>query len=190
MALSDKELYFNKIYGESHKAVITQITAKCCNTEDINDIFQETYAELYNVIDSKGIDYIRNPEAFLRKIVKQKIYKHYSAAQRLKMHISIIQVNKNGEEFDISDTVIDEISLEESYILDEKIDEIRKFLKKKSVLTQKIFHLFYSLDKTIPEISQLLGVSQSNIKNHIYRTIKEVREEFTEGEKVVSYENK
>lgn len=184
MAFSEKELAFNEIYDSTNKVALTLITAKCCNIEDINDIFQETYAEIFAVIDKKGIDYIENPEAFVRRIVKQKIYRYYSATQRLKMQISIIQTDKDGKEFDISDSVIDELSIEENYILTERIDEVREFLKNKPILTRKVFHLFYSLDKTIPEIAELLEVGQSTVKNHIYRTLKEVRDEFSEREGV------
>ena len=91
MNTKNYETAFNKIYDSTNKKVLALITAKCCNTEDINDIFQETYIELYSTICNKGTDYIKNPEAFLSHIVKQKIYKHYSMAERFKMQISLHQ---------------------------------------------------------------------------------------------------
>lgn len=186
MAKQEIELAFNEIYNSTNKAILAYITAKCCNIEDISDIFQETYTEVFLVINKKGINYIKVPEAFVKRLAKQKIYKHYSASERRKMQISIIQTDKNGEEYDVSDRVINEISIEENYILTEKIDEVQKFLQSKSVLTRKIFHLFYTLDKTIPEISELLDVKQSTVKNHIYRTVKEIKEKFSEKEGILS----
>lgn len=184
MKTKNNETAFNKIYDSTNKKVLAHITAKCCNTEDISDIFQETYIELYSVINNKGVEYIENPEAFLLHIVKQKIYKHYSVAQRLKMQISLHQIDKNGKEFDISDTVINEMSVEESYILKEEVEKITEYLNRKPQVTKKIFHLYYSLDKSIPEIAELLEIGQSSVKNHIYRTLKEIQEFFKKEEGV------
>lgn len=188
MNVNNAESTFNRIYDSTSKSALALITAKCCNTEDISDIFQETYTELFLIISKKGEEYIKNPEALIKHIVKQKIYRHYSAAKRLKMQISTIQSDNDGNEFDISDSAIDELSIEENYILSEQIEEVRIFLKSKPLLTRKIFHLYYSLDKTIPEIAELLEIKQSTVKNHIYRTVKEVRDEFKQREKVRSYE--
>ncbi len=184
MKTKNNETAFNKIYDSTNKKVLALITAKCCNTEDISDIFQETYIELYSVINNKGVDYIENPEAFLAHIVKQKIYRHYSVAQRFKMQISLHQLDKDGKEFDISDTVINEMSVEESYVLKEEVDEITSYLNSKPQITKKIFHLYYSLDKSIPEIAELLEIGQSSVKNHIYRTLKDIQENFKKEEGV------
>ncbi|MFQ9801920.1 MAG: sigma factor-like helix-turn-helix DNA-binding protein [Clostridia bacterium] len=35
--------------------------------------------------------------------------------------------------------------------------------------------MYYSLDLTIPEIAKQLSMSESNVKNKLYRTLKEMR---------------
>ena len=45
---------FNRVYDSTHKAVHAYMVAKCGNLEDVSDIFQETYLELYQFIQKKG----------------------------------------------------------------------------------------------------------------------------------------
>ena len=45
---------FDDIYDSTNQAVLAFITAKCKNTADISDIFQDTYMELYQVLIKRG----------------------------------------------------------------------------------------------------------------------------------------
>jgi RNA polymerase sigma-70 factor (ECF subfamily) len=56
---------FDEIYNSTKKSVLAFITAKCAHTADINDIFQETYMELYVVLSKRGTDYVINDKAFV-----------------------------------------------------------------------------------------------------------------------------
>ncbi len=172
------EEVFNEIYNNTNQSTLAFITAKCCNLNDVNDIFQETYTEIYSTINKKGPNYIENAEAFTRKIAKQKLYHYYSAKERLKIQISNIQTDINDEEVDLTDSIAMDYSLEDEFLGKEQISEVANFLKEKDLLTRKIFHLFYSLDKQIPEIAELLSINQSTVKNKIYRTINEIRKNF------------
>lgn len=42
----------------------------------------------------------------------------------------------------------------------------------------KIFYLYYAEDITIKDIASELKLSESNVKNHLYRTLKELNELF------------
>ena len=50
-----------------------------------------------------------------------------------------------------------------------------KYLSSKGDEVRKIFHLFYRFDLTIAEIARLLDTSESDVKNKLYRTLKEIR---------------
>ena len=63
---------FDDIYNSTNKSVLAFITAKCRNTADISDIFQDTYVELYQVLIKRGAEYITSEKAFVLKIKKQK----------------------------------------------------------------------------------------------------------------------
>lgn len=151
------------------------ITAKCNNTSDICDIFQDTYMELYKVISNRGLDYIKNNDAFVIKIAKQKLYRYYSLFDKLKSIIPMLAKNVNGEEVNLVDLEMIDFVIEEKNVEDTLIEEVNDFISKKSREIQKIFYLFYYLDMTIPEIAKLLSTNESNVKNKLYRTLKELR---------------
>ena len=65
------------------------------------------------------------------------------------------------------------------------IDEIWNYLKSKSVIISKIFYLHYYLDLTIKEISLELKISESSVKNYLYRTLKELNTHFVEKSDIV-----
>lgn len=64
--------FFDRIYDETYNKVFGYVTAKCGNTNDIADILQETYTEVYSVLIKKGQTYVHNYEAFVLKVAKQK----------------------------------------------------------------------------------------------------------------------
>lgn len=176
--------FFNEIYNTTNKRTLSYITAKCSNLSDINDILQETYMEVYAIIVKKGIDYIKNGEAFVIKIAKNKIYQQYSLLERIKSEIplSVLKIDED-EETDIYDLNSDDFSIEDSICTNELVEEVKQIISSKPVEVQKIFFLKYSQDLSIVEIAQLLSVSQSYVKNKLYRTLTEIRKIYSkEGE--------
>lgn len=165
---------FNEIYDLTNRRVLIFITSKCNNTFDIKDIFQDTYSEFYSVLVKKGSNYIKNYEAFIIKIAKQKIYRYYSLLDRIKVLVPI-SIYKSSEKVDFIENIQDNLNIEEvvsEKILIEKIDE---FLMQKPVIIKKIFYLFYFFNMTISEVANELNLSESSVKNKLYRTLKELR---------------
>lgn len=166
---------FNDIYDATNRKVLGFIAAKCSNTSDISDIFQDTYMELYAVMVKRGLDYIINSEAFVMKIAKQKVYRHYSLLDRLKFAVPLSVADDNGNEINIADLEANYFSFDISMLNSALIAEIRRAISAKPQIVQKIFFMRYSLDLTIPEIAELLSVGESYVKNKLYRTINELR---------------
>jgi RNA polymerase sigma-70 factor (ECF subfamily) len=166
---------FDEIYDSTNKAVLALITAKCGRTADINDIFQDTYMELYNVLSKRGADYVEHEKAFVLKIARQKIAKHYSLLERLKIFISMTAVNDDGDEVDLSDFESDSFLTEDFTVNHILLDSAQQFINTKSEDIQKIFYLMYGVGLSIPEIAQALSMRESNVKNKLYRTLKELR---------------
>lgn len=50
MADHNQEDFFNELYDATHEKVLAYKIVKCGNTEDVADIFQETYTEIVKVI--------------------------------------------------------------------------------------------------------------------------------------------
>lgn len=170
--------FFNEIYDSTNKQALSFVAAKCSNLEDISDILQETYMEVYKVIAKRGVDYIENGEAFVIKIAKQKVYRHYSLLNRLKAEIPLSALGDREEE-GISELNSGEYSAEDSVedviCTEETINLVKKAISEKPVEIQKIFFLKYSMELTIPEISRLMNIGQPEVKNKLYRTITELR---------------
>jgi RNA polymerase sigma-70 factor (ECF subfamily) len=55
------------------------------------------------------------------------------------------------------------------------LDSAGQFLTTKPEDVQKIFYLMYDVGLSISEIAQALSISESNVKNKLYRTLKELR---------------
>lgn len=170
----DISTFFNNIYDSTHRKILVYITAKCSDTVDISDIFQDTYMEFYRILLKRGSSYVKNSEALLMKIAKQKISRYYSKMDKIKS-ISFLKISTKINNEATYTYPADEFNLEETVINNELIGEVRMFLNKKPEVVKKIFYLFYYLDTTIPQIASLLSVSESYVKNKLYRTLKELR---------------
>ena len=166
---------FNDIYDSTNKKVFVYITAKCNSTTDISDIFQDTYMELYTVLVKRGVDYIENYDAFIMKIAKQKVYRYYTIFDRLKLMVSKSASNEDGDEVNITDLEADSFVLEDVITEKDLVAQVNEFLTKKPEAVKKIFYLFYYMNLSIPEIAKLLTLNESNVKNKLYRTLKELR---------------
>lgn len=53
---------------------------------------------------------------------------------------------------------------------------ICKYIKKKDIKVIKVFYLYYCLELKISQIAEELTISESNVKNILYRTIKDIKE--------------
>lgn len=180
MAGKDVTELFNEIYDGTRKKVLAVITAKCCNTSDIGDLFQETYCELFRVLSSRGGGYVENPEAFTVRLAKRKIARYYSSLERRRATVSLMSEDENGDDIDLSLFCSDGFSVEDSAVNSEMLGLIRGLIAEKDETTKKIFYLFYTLEYTIPQISDLLEVSESTVKNRLYRTLKQLRELYSD----------
>ena len=166
---------FERIYIATNVKVLIYITSKCSNTSQIEDIFQETYMELYKLLSKRPNGYIKNEEAIIMKIAKQKIYRHYKLLDRIK---DFIPINGESEEYTYEFIYDEEMAaVEDAVIQKEMIEKIKKFLNSRSLEVRKIFYLHYFFDLTIAEIAVQLSISESNVKNKLYRTLKEMRAE-------------
>ena len=166
---------FDEIYNSTNKAVLAFITAKCGRIADVGDIFQETYMELYRVLDKRGADYVTNEKALVMRLAKQRISKHYSLMERLRIFVSTTMVNDNDDEIDLSDFEVDGFLTEDLAVNNVMYEKARQFIESKPNDVQKVFYLTYDAGLTISEIAQAISIKESSVKNKLYRTLKELR---------------
>ncbi len=112
-------------------------------------------------------------KSYVMGICKHKIKDYY----RFKYKTKIISLfNKvNDTELELLDNISLDIDIEKDIITKEDIAFIWNYLKKKNVIISKIFYLYYYMDYDIKEIAKVLHISESNVKNNLYRTLKELK---------------
>jgi len=169
---------FDEIYNSTNKKVLAFITAKCGRTADINDIFQDTYMELYQILNKRGVDYITNDKALVLRIAKRKVARYYSLLERMRIFISLNAANEDREEAELSDFQADAFLTEDFSVNKILLESARQFIFSKPEDVQKVFYLMYDVDLSISEIAQALSMSESSVKNKLYRTLKELRNLF------------
>jgi len=175
MSNPDTASRFDEIYNSINKAVLRFVIAKCGRVADISDILQDTYLELYQLLNKRGVDYVTNEKALVLRIAKQKIAKYYSLTERLKIFVSMTATNDDGEETELSEFEADAFLTEDFVVNQVMFETVRQFIQQKPEVVKKIFYLFYDVGLTIPEIANELSLNESSVKNRLYRTIKEMR---------------
>jgi RNA polymerase sigma-70 factor (ECF subfamily) len=109
------------------------------------------------------------------RIAKRKIAGHYSLLERLRNFVSMTVADGDGEEYDITDFEADGFSTEDFAVNGILLENARHFLQSKPPEVRKVFYLTYDMGLTIPEIAKMLSMTESNVKNKLYRTLKELR---------------
>mgnify|MGYP003300180965 CR=1 FL=1 len=158
---------FDKIYDETYQNVLKYVICKCSNIEDVKDIMQNIYVDLYkkiNKIDNNNII------SYIMGIAKNKVNDYY----RFKYKNNLITQLSNKEKNSLLDKIPTEQDIEKEIIKKADLDIIWNFLKKKKVIISKIYYLYYYLGFSIKEISLELNITESNVKHYLYRTLKEL----------------
>lgn len=165
---------FEFLYNSTYRNVLKYTICHCRNLDDANDIVQDIYTELYQKTVNKKHINLDNAESYIIGIAKNKIKKHYSLAK----------INYIGSENEnLSQYSENDIDIEKDLITKDNVMQVWNYLKNKSELTAKIFYLYYVIDVPIKEIAEELKITESNVKNHLYRTQKDLKERFKKGER-------
>lgn len=163
---------FEEIYNKTYDRTLKYILCKCSKINDVNDLIQETYIEFYKILDKKDSIELDNPENFIIGIAAKRIKKYYTFWHKMKERVSYYSKN--------DDKAVLEIPSNENIELEtiEKLnaEAVWNFVKQKGNEVEKVFYLYYYFGLKINEIAKHLEVSESKVKNILYRTIKEIKE--------------
>ena len=165
---------FEFLYNNTYKSILKYTICHCRNLDDVNDIIDDTYTELYQAIVNKKYINLDNAESYIIGIAKNKIKSHYSPS---KVIYHIESENENLDQYRDN-----EIDIEQDIITKDNVLQVWNYLKSKNELTAKIFYLYYVIDIPIKEIAEELELTESNVKNHLYRTQKELKDKFKKGD--------
>lgn len=170
MGTKIQEEDFEQIYRQTYNMLIRYIVVKCNKIDDINDILQETYIELFKKIRKRKNLEIENINNFIYGIANNIIKRHFHKKKLEK----IVYLYSNDEEdtpLDIEDT----FDLEQDFITKENVDKVWQYINTKDLLTIKVMYLYFILGLKISDVANELNISESNAKNKIYRTLKELK---------------
>ena len=174
MSTQIKKSEFHEVYNKTYQSILKFIAVKCQNVEDINDILQDTYTELYKILNKRNIIEVESETAFIIGIAKKVLKRYFSF--KYKYQLLSYSLNINELEIDVQD----KFDLEQDIITKNNVEEIWKYLNRKNLITTKIFYLYFGLDMKITEIAKELNLKESTVKTKIYRTLKEIKQDFSE----------
>ena len=161
---------FRQIYDTTYRQTAAQILAKSRQSGDAADLIQEVYLEVYTILQRRGQGYIRNPVAPVGKITRQALARYYrTMGHRQEVCAVESEDGINAEMEDIHALSVEEIAADREVLL-----WTDRYLRKRGEEVRKIFHLYYRFGMTVPGIARLLGRTESDVKNKLYRTLKEI----------------
>ncbi len=162
---------FENLYQTTYDSTLKFIVIKCSNIEDINEIVQDTYIELYRKLKKKDLNIdSKDKKSYVVGIAKNIIKRYYRKVSILNNEISL-------NEFENMEINAD-IDIEDDFITQDNAKGVWEYIEKKDVMTAKIFYLYYILDYKIEDISKEMNLNISNVKARIYRNLKEMKKIF------------
>lgn len=166
-----REERFRQIYAQTHRKTAAQIMAGARQTADAADLIQEVYLELYQILLRRGAGYIRDPEALMARLTRQVLARYYREMSRRPEVYA--EPSEDGITAELPD--IESLSVEEITEDREVLAWTERYLAERGDEVRRIFHLYYRFGLTLAEISRLLGRTESDVKNKLYRTLREIR---------------
>lgn len=160
---------FDELYKQTYNLVLKHAIVKCIKYENINEIIQDTYTELYKKI--RKLNKVDNINAYIIGIENNVIKRHFSKKKKYEE-----EYFSNSEEG--LENIKDSTCIEDEFILKENIEEILNYVKTKDLETIKIFYLYYVFDMKIVDICKSLNMNESTVKSKLYRTVKELKNIF------------
>lgn len=170
MASQETLKIFDELYYETYQDILKYVVCNCSNIDNVKDIVQNIYLEVLKKI--KKNSEIQLTKAYIMGIAKHKLKDYYRFNYKAK--IISLNTSKNKDELELINNIPKDFNLDEYIITKEDIKLIWSYLKKKKVIISQIFYLYYYLDYSILEIAKELNISASNVKNYLYRTLKEL----------------
>ena len=160
---------FDILYYESYNEVLKYVICNCSNIQDIKDIVQNVYLEVIKKIKKESK--VKITKQYIMGIAKNKVIDYYRFIYKNKL----VSLFSNQEGTELLDQIPSDYDLEDHFIKETDLKIVWEYLKKKKVIISKIFYLYYYEDYEIKEIAKVLNISESNVKNNLYRTLKELK---------------
>ena len=164
--------YFDQVYRKTYPNLMQYAIVHLSDPTDAEDALQNVYVKFYRRIETYGRFDILMPEAFLKRMMKNEIVKHYKLREKRRLHTV-----DDAEQ----DQIPDEAVFEDAAINRTLIEEIFQEAKRLPKETYRTFVLFYGYELTIPEIAKRLQVTETAVKTRLCRARTALKEKLSEN---------
>lgn len=168
MNMEEINEYFSQIYDQHVKKIYRFIYLKVSLIETAEDLSSEVFLRLYRHIQ-KNSPSIENPQAFLYQIARNVVADHYRSKK-----FSVVSIEKTTIEIeDVSERTREqgEISLE--------MDRVKQAIAQLQDDYQDLIIWRYIDELTVPEIAQITGKTEDNVRVGVHRAIKALKGKVT-----------
>lgn len=162
--MEEIDQYFNQVYDQYVNKIYRFIYLKVSLVETAEDLSSEVFLRLYRHIQ-KNNPVIENPQAFVYQIARNVIADHYRSKK-----VTVVSIEKTTIEIeDIQERTKEqgEVSLE--------MDRIKEAIAQLQGDYQDLIIWRYVDELTVPEIAQITGKTEENVRVGVHRAIQALK---------------
>ena len=159
---------FEEIYDKTYDSIYRYLITKVSPREAAEDIVQNCYLEFYKKMLEGG--QILRPKHLLLTMAKRRAADYYRRFTPT-------------EDIDDQTAIYDEKALRELENDDSfEYEQIMRLIAESDDTAYRIFYLHFHCGQTLEKTARELSMSESTVKSKIYRMLKKLRKQLTEGE--------
>lgn len=162
MTSRSKKKNFSKFYNEHVERVYRFVYLKVSSKEVSQDLTSEVFLRFWEQLNS-SIE-IKNKRAFVYQIARNLVIDHYRKAKPNIIEIEKVKVSDQTE------------NLEEEAILGSDMDTIQRALSQIPEDYQDMIIWYYLDEFSVPEIAEITGKTENNIRVIIHRALSALKE--------------
>jgi len=172
--ISKKHSAFTIFYNEIVDHFFSYLKSNFSISNDsINDIISDTFVKIRYKIDSFNSnkwDFISWCWTILRNTTKDYFKKKNDI-----VFSDIYRPDENDNNISFEDTLKDDVDLLDKIEWDYRIEQIQKALQNLNIVDREILFLRFTEEKSLEEISYILGLSKINTRVRLHRAINKLR---------------
>ena len=160
---------FEEIYDATFPALRRMALLRSGSAADAEDLLQNVYAAFYRQLCKKGACAARNPEAYLKTVLKSELSRYYRS--------------KASEPEPIEEYAVlpAEEDLEEQALFRLSVSAVWQSLGEEPPLSQKLFLLRYQYGMRTREIAEALSLTDDVVRARLSRTRRNLVEKLGNG---------
>lgn len=155
--------HFNTVYDATFRE-LTRLSLLKAPADDAHDLLQNAYAKYFSLISRRGRDAVRDPKAYLVKVLKHEIAHYHRRRARL------ATLPLDAAENEPSDENVEELGINYA-----AAEEIVSALEDEPELTRRIFLLAYGYGMKLGDIADGMGLTEAAVRSRLARARNRIR---------------